>query len=66
MRSNDHGDAPYPPRGDPKSMVAKNMIGDDLGAPKGLKIEPFMFQNASKNTSRTCSKFGIEKTLVLC
>ena len=49
-------DAPNPPFGDPKSMVAKNMIFDELwgakGATKGPQIDYFRCQKASKNTPR--------------
>ena len=45
-------------RGDPKSMVAKNMIFDELwgakGTPKGPQTYHFRCQKASKNTPRNC------------
>ena len=34
-------DAPNPPRGDPKSMVAKNMTLDDFWDAKGIPNGPF-------------------------
>ena len=58
-------DAPNPPFGDPKSMVAKNMIFDELwdakGATKGPQIDHFRCQKASKNILRNYYKIGIEK-----
>ena len=62
MTSNDpRGRSKRPPgtlRGDPKSMVAKNMIFDELwgakGTPKGSQTDHFRCQKASKNTPRNC------------
>ena len=62
MTSNDsRGRSKRPPgtlRGDPKSMVAKNMIFDELwgakGTPKGPQTDHFRCQKALKNTSRNC------------
>ena len=50
------GDAPNPSFGDPKSMVAKNMIFDELwgakGATKGSQIDHFRCHKASKKHTK--------------
>ena len=55
MRSNDHVDALNPPRGDPKNMVANNLISDDLGSAKGTPNGAFQApKGVNKKQSRNC------------
>ena len=58
-----------PPFGDPKSMVVKNMISDELwgakGSAKGPQMDHFGCQKASKTHQEISRKSVSNKTSVL-
>ena len=63
MRSNDHDDAPNPPRGDPKSVVAKQQIFDHFGSAKGTPNGVFQVPKGVKKHIKKLLEIQYRKKL---